>query len=387
MDQQGLDIILVCSKRNVSYFSGWFQHLGSYWEIDDYGRPEIFFVGIPKDRNKSDFLICNSMFEIMDMYSYRDSYIRDRYYYGTYESVLDTMTSAGKIYDNPIDCVVQALKDRNLDRSCIGVEMDYASHASDIFSMYIHDRLRKALPDVTFRDASQPICQLRMIKSREEIERIRRAAEASECAVKTAFESLREGMTEIEFEKTIKKTLADRYSDYCMSHVVFNPSKYRACGKNICWATETKLHPGDVVWVDLVAGYRNYVSDMCRSKAFPRPNADVDRINKALIDTNEKLRDMIRPGLRCSDIFNFGNKLMEESGCSLSLKTVGHGIGVSIHEPPYLNSANNTLLEPDMVLALELMAEKEGLVIGLEDDILITDEGNEPITNLDRRIA
>jgi Xaa-Pro aminopeptidase len=108
------------------------------------------------------------------------------------------------------------------------------------------------------------------------------------------------------------------------------------------------------------------MADMSRCKFRIKPESKVSQIYETLYDANEEIRKSIRPGLKCSDIARMAQSTFDAAGLKPFIKDVfGHGIGVSLHEPPYVSLHDQTVLEPGMVLTVELgtFVPKPGLFI------------------------
>ena len=89
-----------------------------------------------------------------------------------------------------------------------------------------------------------------------------------------------------------------------------------------------------------------------------------------------------KPGKKCSDIYKSMNKLLVEAGSAGNgVGRMGHGFGLQLTEPPSIMADDNTILEKGMTLAIEPVYEFEsGNILVQEEDIVITETGNEIIT-------
>ena len=94
-----------------------------------------------------------------------------------------------------------------------------------------------------------------------------------------------------------------------------------------------------------------------------------------------------RPGVTCGYLHEVGNPIVERGGLENFCTIVGHGVGRSIHEMPLLQRGDQTVLEPGMTFAIELATIVMGLgCIALEDEIVITRDGNEQLSTKGREL-
>ena len=378
MEASGVDLLLVSSKRNAAYVSG-FLKPGSYsFEADMYGFPDLIFVAIPQDQNKDPFIVLNTDNQL-ELYGELDSWITDRKFYGYKDYITDSF-----LENDPIGLVKKGLEERSLDSSIIALELKENSFAPDMLPVYVFDKLRKMLPNSKFVDGSRIIQKLRIIKNEEEIKALRKVAQSSGEAVSLTLDLIDEGVSEKEVElKLMQNALSQSILIECV-HLMFLPSKIRHTnGQIIIHPTSNTFQRGDMVYMDIVSRSKLYMADMSRYKFRIKPESKVSPIYETLYDANEKIRKSIRPGLKCSDIASMAQSTFDAAGLKPFIKDVfGHGIGVSLHEPPYISLHDQTVLELGMVLTVELgtFVPQPGF-IHLEDTIVVNSGGCYTITN------
>ena len=97
------------------------------------------------------------------------------------------------------------------------------------------------------------------------------------------------------------------------------------------------------------------------------------------------LRREAGPGVRCGDLHRLTCETLDQRGYRLLAPYAGHGIGRDVHEPPFLGAEDDTRLAPGMVLDFEPTMRVAGVgSVNIEDMVLITDSGCEPLTNFPR---
>ncbi len=167
---------------------------------------------------------------------------------------------------------------------------------------------------------------------------------------------------------------------------------------------EVILKSGDFVKIDVVGSFKGYCADITRSFFIGEVSPTVRRMAQIAQQALDKAIDMVKPGIRLSEISCAIQQIVESAGFGVIRDFAGHGIGKSIHEAPeipnYVTSDNGPVLQEGMTLAIEpMIAEKDykirvmndgwtartvdgGLTAHVEDTIVITKNGAEVLTRL-----
>jgi len=373
MHNAGINVILASTRQNIGYITGYWHHIGSgsadfmRYQVD--GQPVTMFAAFPSEKDKEPFIVAST--ENEDIFPQKP-WIKDVRVWGVPFIIQGKRVERTAV--SPVECVAEALKERGLDNAVIGVESEY-------LSMRLIEGLRKALPKAVFRDATPVLWQLRMVKSPEEVRRLRKAAEATEKAVQKAFDSVWEDMTELELLKIIKVALSEEDAVFEWAHVAFG-----AKGATVVMPTaETRLKRGDAVRLDVGGVYRYYLCDMSRVAVFGTPSGELVRAHAAVVKANKATAKAVKPGVKCSDLHSVAVNILKKEGYTPLLSIVGHGVGIDVHEPPFLSSGNSATVEPGMVIAIEIALRIMGVgSVNVEDEVLVTEDGNTPITTMRR---
>ena len=374
MDESTIDLVLANSPENVGYLADYdLHHRGHPFMLDGTDRWTGRMVGLPKDEDKQPFIASYSYEEtLLDHFGV---WIQDRRYFGP-QMVYQGREDRHAYHEDDVECAVEAIQERGLAESNVAIEMSFLP-----VDRYL--RLREMLPRATFVDAEPLLWKLRVIKSSEEIRRIRKAAQATDTAVDAAYAACYAGMTELQFQQVLKQTMVEEGADYDSSLVGFG-----AKGALLVLATEERLKPGDIVRTDASARYQGYVSDISRVRVFGEPSEAAKRAHEAIYTANRILAESARPGVRSCDLYHMAMRCLKKAGYESYSPQAGHGLGRDVHEPPMLAPWNQMVLEPNMVVLLEPTMRLEGVgSINVEDMVLITKDGNEPLTTSVRELA
>lgn len=247
--------------------------------------------------------------------------------------------------------------------------------------------LEEALPEIHFVDAQQVLAGLRMKKDADEIEKMRRAARIAQEAMLLTLARLKEGMTEKEIANQLIIELLRAGSD---PNLPFSPIV--AIGENSAnphaVPTDRALRPGDMLLVDWGAGYEGYFSDITRTFTFGEVDPELIDIGDIVLKANQAGRDAGKPGVDAGVVDRAARAVIANAGYgSAFTHRTGHGLGMEAHESPYIYDGNDQILAPGMTFTVEpgiYLAGKGG--IRIEDDVVVTENGLESLTDLPRRV-
>jgi len=287
-------------------------------------------------------------------------------------SRIKNIQSYNEFNENPIDLLADTIRKAGLVRARIGIELDYLP-AKDYL------RLKNLVPNAQFIDCGKLFSKMRMIKTKEEINLLRQLGKAAEKAHHLAFSKLKPGMTELDLASFVVNSLFSEGVDSILKLVV-------GAG-NRCWhanpgPTKYKIELGDMIRVDIFGVMSGYLSDVARTAVVGKPTVFMKDIWSKLIESRVVVLDLIKPGASTQDIYLSFSKHFKKLGL-VPIDFVGHGLGLTLHEEPYINKFSNTTLKEGMVLCVEpyyMLPEKQ-MGFQIEDEIIVTSRGYELITN------
>ena len=286
------------------------------------------------------------------------------------QSRLDRVTAYEEFVQHPIDVIAASLRDRGLADGRIGVETTYLTHAD-------HERLRSELPGAELRPVDALWERLREIKTPAEIERIRDIGRAAQRITEECVQLVAAGSTERELGNLITERYHQAGGDTLTMLVV--GSGERSAHLNAP-PTGRVMQPGDIVRTDVIGTAGHYYSDVARTAVVGEPTTDQRKVYDLLLDVHRRCLDALRPGAISSDIYAIYRDAMERAGLP-AYHFVGHGLGVTLHEEPFINALKSVRLEEGMVLCIEPLTSVEGRFgMQIEDEVLITADGCELLT-------
>ncbi|MDR7856905.1 aminopeptidase P N-terminal domain-containing protein [Tissierella sp.] len=250
--------------------------------------------------------------------------------------------------------------------------------------------IKERYPYIEIKNIYHDITELRLIKSKDEIDLIRKAIEITNEGIMNMVENIKPGMMEYEIEA---------YFDFTLKKNGVRNKAFEtiaACGKNATILhyvdNDSKANDGDLILFDLGAQYKYYNGDI--SRTFPVNGKFTDRqkeIYNIVLTAQKAVEEAAKPGLAFRELNEIAKKVLAEGCKELGLikedkeiskyyfHGVSHYLGADTHDVgPY-----NTELKPGMVITNEpgLYIEEEGIGIRIEDDLLITENGCENLSH------
>jgi Xaa-Pro aminopeptidase len=242
------------------------------------------------------------------------------------------------------------------------------------------DALKARLP---MRAALHPVSgwieQLRMLKSPDEIDRIRRSVQINSRAFERAAARLKPGVTERDFAAELEYRMR-RLGAEKPSFETIVASGARSALPH-AQPTAAPLASGFVL-VDMGAFVDGYASDMTRTLHIGPPGAKARRAYKAVLEAQLAAIDAVRPGVVAYAPDRAARRVLKRYGLDRAfVHSTGHGLGLEIHEPPRIGKRDQTRLRAGMAITIEPGVYLEGWGgIRIEDTVLVTESGCEILT-------
>ena len=272
----------------------------------------------------------------------------------------------GEFSDDAMAVLADELARLGLARARIGIELEYLPAAD--FS-----RLRAALPDAGFLPVDAAFDAMRRIKTADEIALLRRLSRISDKAIGDAFAAVAPGDTEMDLGAALTRGVYEQGAEQFRLMIVATGPRSELPNVG---PTGRVLEPGDVCRVEIFSMIGGYHAGVCRTAVVSEPPAHAERIWANLVGCKRMLMDTIRPGAVARDIY--AAFLAEFGKLGLPpIAFVGHGIGLHLHEAPYLAAHDATVLEPGTVMGFEPLVYRTGHGYGmqLKDMVLVRDGG------------
>jgi Xaa-Pro aminopeptidase len=264
------------------------------------------------------------------------------------------------------------LNKHRLAASRIGIEMDYLPAAD-------FAKLHQLLPFAHFVGAQRLLSRLREIKTPAEIEILRRLSRIADRSITAAYRAVGAGANEMDIAAALTNGVYEQGAEYFKLMIVATGE--RSVFPNV-GPTGRVLKRGDVCRVEIFPMIAGYHAGVCRTAAIGMAPPQADRIWAKLTACKHLLLDVIKPGASTKKVYElYCNKLAELDLPAISF--VGHGIGLHLHEDPYLGPTEDQPLEAGMVLGIEPLVYETGFGFGMQnkDMLLVTQGGCEILSD------
>jgi Xaa-Pro dipeptidase len=350
MAARGIDLLLVSEPESMYYLTGYFTT--GYWSVQTLAVPKVgdpFFVVRHLERTA---VLGTSWVEAY--YVYQDT-------------------------EDPAAVIARALAERGVAGVRVGVE----THCW-FLTVDLYERLRRALPAATFVDAAYLVNEIRYVKSPAEVAYLRQAAAAAQVAVEAGIAAAEPGRTEADLAVEIFRALVRLGSDRPDLGVI-------ASGERVLLShgrfTQRRLEAGDPVRFEPTARIAKYNGRFMRTVYLGRPPTEVERTSVVVAEALEAAIDRIRPGAVAAEVDRAARARLAKDGLSISHRS-GYSMGILFVPTPTewrrdLLPDVTWALEPGMVFHVILLAPSG---VGHSEMVLVTKEGHELLTHLDRRL-
>jgi Xaa-Pro aminopeptidase len=217
---------------------------------------------------------------------------------------------------------------------------------------------------------------LRRTKSPEEIAVMERACAVVDATMGAVAPSVREGVTMLELVEEVEHLMrihGSRVPSFT-THVFTGFGEGKSSADDTCTAPAEE---GDVVMFDFGAVVDGYCSDFGRTVCVGEPEAEVREAYDLVLAAQEAGRAALRPGVPANEVNAACRRPIEEAGYGAAFKhRMGHGIGMDVHEPPFVSDEDETPLEAGMTFTDEPSILLDGRFgVRIEDVVVCDDEG------------
>lgn len=285
---------------------------------------------------------------------------------------IDDLRIYREFTDDPMDMLAEALKDLQLERSRVGIELEFLP-AKDFST------LQKGLLGVQWTAADGIFNKARQIKTPGELALLRELSKVTDHAIGYALRSSKVGMSEMELAGTLLSALfAGGAESYKLMIIA---SGERSQFPNV-GPSARQLRRGDIMRMEIFGQKNGYLTGVCRTAVVGDATPEQYKIWSNLIQCKYLVMDLIKPSASCSDIYRKFLQKFGELGFE-SISFVAHGIGLHLHEEPYMGRYGNETVAAGMVGAFEPLVYIPGR-FGMQnkDMFCVTERGCELLSDV-----
>ncbi|MDI3471936.1 MAG: Xaa-Pro aminopeptidase [Thermotogaceae bacterium] len=242
-------------------------------------------------------------------------------------------------------------------------------------NLKFYENLKKNLKGAEFVDFDEIISKLRMIKYGDEIEKIKNAIQITQRAFENSLNFLKAGMTENEFAARLEYEMKLLGAERTAFETIV-ASGFRGAlphGR----ASDKIIEEGDLVVIDFGAVYKGYCGDITRTVAVGDIDDEKYEVYKTVERAQREAIKKMRAGMTGKEIDKIARDIINNAGYGSNFgHSLGHGIGIEVHEAPSVSPSNDTTLPSGVVVTVEpgiYLPGKFG--VRIEDNVILTENG------------
>lgn len=256
---------------------------------------------------------------------------------------------------------------------------------SDFVSMTLYKTLQAAF-SAQLEPVSGLVERLRMIKTPAEIAIIKQAIAISDQAFTDILNFIRPGVTEQEVSNELLFNMMHQGATSASFETIVASGHRSAMPHGV--ASNKVIETGDFVTLDFGCYYNGYVSDMTRTIAVGQPSAQLREIYDVTLAANEAVIQQIKTGMTGVAADKIARDVISKAGYGDAFgHSLGHGIGLEIHEGPNASMKSTHVLQPGHIITDEPGIYLPGVGgVRIEDDILIKEDGIEVLTQSSKKL-
>lgn len=236
-------------------------------------------------------------------------------------------------------------------------------------------QMQDALPAALFKAGEAHLAQLMRVKSPDEVSVLRRAGRIADEAFQEVLPKLRAGLTEKQVSKMLSDAMSERGGVTAFSIVAAGPN----AAEPHHLSDDTVIDDGQVLIMDFGCNLGGYHSDITRTVSIGKASAQAKKIYDIVYRAHMAGRGASRAGVTCGSVDAAARKVITDAGYGqYFVHRTGHGLGMNVHEEPYIIGGSEVVLEPGNCFSIEPGVYLAGNIgVRVENIVVATEDGHE----------
>lgn len=228
--------------------------------------------------------------------------------------------------------------------------------------------------------------RIRLIKTDEELDLIIKACEIADQSYEYILTYVKAGMTELEVKNELEAHMTSLGASGPSFDTIVASGHRGALPHGV--ASDKVIEDGDMVTLDFGAWYKGYASDITRTFAVGSVSPEMEEIYNIVLESQLKSLDEIKAGMTGKEADSIARDVISAKGHGEHFgHSLGHGLGLEVHELPGLSQKSTMTLEPGMVITIEPGIYVDGLGgVRIEDDAVVTEKGLKKLTHSSKKL-
>jgi Xaa-Pro aminopeptidase len=247
-------------------------------------------------------------------------------------------------------------------------------------------RLASALEHVELQPFSSPFRHFVASKSAGELQALRKAQAVTDAVFESLLPTIRPGITELDLAAEI----VYRHLREGAQSMAFEPIV--ASGPNGALPharpSDREIRNGDMVVLDFGCFVDGYASDMTRTVAIGTPESSATSAYETVREAQSTAQQAARPGMTAESLDRTARSIIDEAGLGEFFShSLGHGLGLQVHEWPRIGRSNTDILPENVVITIEPGVYIPGAFgIRIENSVIVTSSGSEALPASDTKL-
>lgn len=279
---------------------------------------------------------------------------------------------------NPVDIIKIISEKYNLSNCSIAIE--------ETMWFTAFNSIYTTLVDVNYIHAAEIVGELRQCKSSTEQDKMRKASHAADKALGNILNNIKAGLKESEVRDMLEAEMKKIGTSGPSFQTIIGSGPNSA----LChYGTGDRvLQEGDSLVMDFGCLLDNYCSDTTRTIVIGQASDKYKSIYAILKKAQQLAIDKVKPGVKAREVDYAARKYITDKGYGdYFIHRTGHGIGLEVHEMPYITESSEVVLQPGMVFSIEPGIYLEGeFGIRIEDLVMVTEDGVEVLNQFSKEL-
>lgn len=272
--------------------------------------------------------------------------------------------------------------------ACAFLELsDYLLGVEQLYMRVLeYELLKRYAPGLTAAAADPALTALRIVKDAGEVGAMRKAIAVAETAIRALLPQIQVGQTEKQIAAMLRQEIMEAGADAIAFGPIVSAGPNSASPHAV--PTDRPIQPGDLLVIDWGAIVDDYPSDITRTFAVGDISSELEHIYELVKMANEQGKLAAKPGATGQDVDRAAREVIADAGFGdYFIHRTGHGLGLEIHEPPFMREGYVEPLTPGQVFTVEpgiYLPDKGG--VRIEDNVIVTRDGFFCLTTFPREL-
>ena len=287
--------------------------------------------------------------------------------------------------------IIQDMKQKDaqtvaLKQLLTSLKIKYLGFEAESLPTHHFLKYQHSMPFLSLMPFYQLVESLRMIKDQNEIRKLSDSAKLATNAFMELLPDIKAGDTEIAISANLNYRMRQKGAQREAFELIVTSGERGTLIHGT--PSQKSIDQNELIIIDFGCIFQMYHSDCTRSFVLNNPSQKQKKMFKAVYDAQAETLKQVKPGQKCSDLDSFTRNIITEHGYGNYFShSLGHGVGLDIHELPRLSPYDETILQPGMVITVEPGIYIPNIGgIRIEDTVVVNENGCQILTQLPKKL-